>query len=138
VRVLLDTCVISELQRLGGDAGVRAAVSALDDEIFLSVITLGEITKGVLRLADGRRKTDLMVWLRSLDRNYAGRILNIDRETVGLWGEITALAEARGRALPIADGLIAATAIQHGLRIYTRNVEDFRESGAMVTNPWES
>jgi predicted nucleic acid-binding protein len=137
MRVLLDTCVISELQRPGGDSGVRAAVSALD-EIFLSVITLGEITKGVLRLAEGRRKTDLTAWLRSLDRNYAGRILNIDRETVGLWGEITALAEARGRALPIADGLIAATAIQHGLRIYTRNVEDFRESGAMVINPWES
>jgi toxin FitB len=137
LRILLDTCVLSELHRGGGEAGVRAAVSAhLPEDVYLSVITVGEITKGVLRLPQGRRKIELMTWLRALDRDYAGRVLDIGRETVGIWGEISALAEARGRILPVADGLIAATAIQHGLRIYTRNVADFAVSGAMVMNPW--
>jgi toxin FitB len=116
---------------------VRAAVSAhAPEDVFLSVITVGEITKGVLRLPDGRKKAELTNWLLALDRDFAGRVLDIGRETVGIWGEISALAEARGRILPIADGLIAATAIQHGLRIYTRNVEDFAMTGVLVTNPW--
>ena len=137
MRVLLDTCVISELNRRGGDPGVRSVVSThLPDEVFLSVITVGEITKGILRLPDGRRKTELMTWLRTLDREFAGRLLDVGRETVGVWGEVSARAEEQGRTLPIADGLIAATAIQHGLRIYTRNVADFAVTGAMVTNPW--
>lgn len=118
---------------------MRAAVQALaSNDIFLSVITLGEITKGVLRLPQGQRRTDLLAWLRGLDSNYAGRILGVDRETVGIWGEITALAEARGRVLPVADGLIGATALQHGLKIFTRNEDDFLVTGALVANPWES
>jgi predicted nucleic acid-binding protein len=137
VKVLLDTCVLSELNRRGGEAIVRAAVSAhAPEDVFLSVITVGEITKGVLRLPDGRKKAELTNWLLALDRDFAGRVLDIGRETVGIWGEISALAEARGRILRIADGLIAATAIQHGLRIYTRNVEDFAITGVLVTNPW--
>jgi len=137
VRVLLDTCVLSELNRRGGDQGVRSVVSThLPDEVFLSVITVGEITKGILRLPDGRRKSELTAWLRTLDHEFAGRVLDVGRETVAVWGEISALAEEQGRSLSIADGLIAATAIQHGLRIYTRNVADFAVTGAMVTNPW--
>ncbi len=137
MRVLLDTCVVSELQRRGGELRVRKAVAALiSDETFLSVITVGEITRGVLRLPAGRRRTELMEWLQSLDRDYRGRLLAVDRETVAVWGEITARAEALGRILPIADGLIAATALQHGLRIYTRNTEDFEVTGVMLTNPW--
>jgi toxin FitB len=137
VKVLLDTCVLSELNRRGGEASVRAAVSVhAPEDVFLSVITVGEITKGVLRLPEGRKKVELTNWLLALDRDFAGRVLDIGRETVGIWGEISALAEAGGRVLPIADGLIAATAIQHGLRIYTRNVEDFAITGVLVTNPW--
>jgi predicted nucleic acid-binding protein len=137
VKVLLDTCVFSELHRRGGEEGVRAAVSALvAEEVFLSVISVGEITKGVLRLPHGRKRSELTDWLETLDREFAGRVLDINRETVRIWGEISALAEGRGRILPIADGLIAATAIQHGLRIYTRNVADFELTGVLVTNPW--
>lgn len=106
------------------------------EEVFLSVVSIGEITKGVLRLPQGRKRTELADWLETLDREFGGRILDVGRETVRVWGEISALAEARGRILPIADGLIAATAIQHGLRIYTRNVADFDVTGVLVTNPW--
>lgn len=139
MRILLDTCVILELHRRGGEAGVRAAVSAhVAEDVFLSVITVGEITKGVLRLPHGRKRTELTNWLGTLDREFVGRVLDIGRETVGIWGEISALAEAHGQILPVADGLIAATAIQHGLRIYTRNVADFIGTGAMVVNPWSA
>lgn len=137
MKVLLDTCVLSELHRRGGDAGVRTAVAThVAEEVFLSVVSIGEITKGVLRLPQGRKRTELADWLETLDREFGGRILDVGRETVRVWGEISALAEARGRILPIADGLIAATAIQHGLRIYTRNVADFDVTGVLVTNPW--
>jgi toxin FitB len=135
--VLLDTCVLSDLQRAGGDPQVRAAVAALqDDELFLSVITIGELTRGVLRLAAGKRKADLNAWLQNLKVNYASRILPVDGETAEIWGEISARAEAQGRIIPAADGLIAASALQHGLHIFTRNVEDFRATGAMISNPW--
>jgi predicted nucleic acid-binding protein len=135
--VLLDTCVISELHRRGGDVSVRTAVSALvAEDVFLSVISVGEITKGVLRLPPGSKRTELTQWLAALDRDFAGRVLDVGRETVGIWGEITARMESQGRILPIADGLIAAAALQHGLRIYTRNVADFDKTGVLVTNPW--
>ena len=137
MRALLDTCVISELHRAGGEQKVGAAVAALrDEDLFLSVVTVGELTRGVLRLAQGRRKTELTAWLQTLKRDYTGRILPVDGETAELWGELTAKAEAKGRVVPIADGLIAATSLQHGLHILTRNVDDFRMTGAMVSNPW--
>lgn len=137
MRVLLDTCVISELHREGGHTGVRSVIAShRPEEVFLSVITMGELTKGLVRLPEGRMRTNLAEWMRGLDRDFQGRILGVERETVGIWGEITALAEMRGRILPPADGLIAATAIQHGLRVLTRNVSDFSVAGAMVVNPW--
>ncbi len=137
MRTLLDTCVLSELQRPGGSSQVRHSVESLsEDEIYLSVITVGEITKGVQRLADGRHKSDLLVWLNGLDRLYSNRILGIDRETAGIWGEITARAENQGRILPALDGLIAATALRNGLRILTRNVNDFAITGVLLANPW--
>jgi predicted nucleic acid-binding protein len=135
---LLDTCVLSELQRPGGSSKVRESVESLgEDEIYLSVITFGEITKGVQRLADGRRKSDLLAWLNGLDRFYSGRLLGIDRETAGIWGEIAARAETQGRVLAASDGLIAATALQHGLRILTRNIADFAITGVLLSNPWD-
>ena len=139
MRVLLDTCVISELNRSGADARVRAAVAALQpEETFLSVITIGEVVKGVLRLPNGPKRTGLEAWVQSLDRQFAQRILHVDRDTAQLWAEICATGETRGWVPPPADGLIAATAIQHGLRIYTRNVKDFAQTGAMLVNPWKA
>lgn len=137
MKVLLDTCVISELHREGGNPMVRMVLSRhRPDEVYLSAVTMGEITKGLMRLPEGRKRERLAEWLRGLDQSFQGRILPLDRETARIWGEITALSELRGRVLPPADGLIAATAIQYGLRIYTRNVVDFEGTGAMVVNPW--
>ena len=106
------------------------------DEVYLRAVTLGEITKGLMRWPEGRKRERLAEWLRGLDQSFQGRILPLDRETARIWGEITALSELRVRVLPPADGLIAATAIQYGLRIYTRNGVDFDGTVAMVVNPW--
>ncbi len=138
MNVLLDTCVVSELRRADGDARVREAVGAIDEEsLFLSVVTLGEIAKGVAMLDDDDATKDrLSRWRLALQRNYADRILPVDAEVSGIWGEITARARRAGRIVPACDGLIAATAIRHGLHVMTRNVADFEGTGAMLIDPW--
>ena len=137
MRVLLDTCILAELHRPKADPAVRRAVETLpDDTIFLSVITLGEITKGIEILQESRRKQDLSAWLTGLDRYFADRILPVDRETSGIWGEITARAQKQGTQIPAADGLIAATALQNGLHVMTRNTRDFIATGVLLFDPW--
>ena len=96
VRVLIDTCVLSEIQRPKGNAQVRDYVAALDPEqMFLSVVTMGELAKGIAQLSVGARKRDLTIWQTKLEQRYADHILSIDLETARLWGELTARARAR-------------------------------------------
>ena len=138
MRVLLDTCVISEIRKPQGSARVKEAVAALvSSDVFISAITFGELTKGITLLEKGKKKTALQNWLLTLEKNYARAILPIDLETVRLWGELTAQAQKNGCTVPACDGLIAATARQHGLHIMTRNIRDFEATGAMLINPWE-
>lgn len=138
MRVLLDTCALSELRLPKPDAGVARAIQDLDsDDLFVSVVTIGEIVKGVALLADGQKKRLLQSWLRTLERHYGDRLLPIDLETCRMWGELTAAAQKTGRTIPATDGLIAATARRHGLYIMTRNTADFEPSGVSVLNPWE-
>lgn len=137
MRVLLDTCVLSELRHSKGNPGVRRAVGALDDEdLFISVISIGEISKGIALLRESRRKRALGTWLQTLERDYADRLLPIDLETSRLWGELTAAAQKAGRVVHATDGLIAATALRHGLRVMTRNTADFEPTGVLLLNPW--
>lgn len=137
MRVLLDTCVLSELRKPQADEGVRRAVNELPDaDLFVSVISIGEIAKGIVLLDDSRRKRDLQSWLQTLERDYAARILQVDRETAHIWGELTVAARKTGQIVFASDGLIAATARCHGLHIMTRNVSDFDPTGAMLINPW--
>ncbi len=137
MRVLLDTCVLSELRKPQADEGVRQAVDELpDDDLFVSVISVGEIAKGIALLNDGRRKRELQSWLQTLERDYVVRILQVGRETAHIWGELTATARRNGRFISASDGLIAATARRHGLHVMTRNVADFEPTGAMLINPW--
>ena len=139
MRVLLDTCVLSELRKPQGDVGVRQAVERIpDDALFVSVISLGEIAKGIALLAAGRRKRDLQSWLQRLERDYAARLLPVDREAAHIWGELTAAAQKAGTIISASDGLIAATARRHGLHVMTRNVADFAPTGVMLINPWET
>jgi toxin FitB len=137
VKVLLDTNVISELEKSTCEPLVKAAVSDLHpNAIFLSVVTVGEITSGLHRLEPGPKKASLTKWLTSVEHEYEERILPIDVEVARIWGELTAQAAKRKSSIPASDGLIAATALRHGLHVMTRNADHFRESGALVINPW--
>jgi predicted nucleic acid-binding protein len=137
LRVLLDTCVLSELRRPKGHAGVRRAVEAIDsDSLFVSVVSIGEIAKGIALLKDNKSKRELHEWLQALERFYADRVLPIDLETSHTWGELTAAAQKSGKIIPASDGLIAATARRHGLYVMTRNTEHFEPTGVLLLNPW--
>ncbi len=130
MRVLLDTCVLPELRHPKGHPGVRGAVEALEnDSLFVSVISIGEIAKGIALLKESKNKRELQAWLQALERYYEDRILPVDLETSHTWGELTA-------AVPASDGLIAATARRHGLHVMTRNNEHFSPTGVLLLNPW--
>jgi predicted nucleic acid-binding protein len=138
VRTLVDTCVLSEIQRPQGNPRVREQFQALAPEtIFLSVLTLGELKKGIEKLKPSAKKKLLSEWFDQVIDSAGDRILPVDLETATIWGEITAKAAAKGKQVPSVDGLIAATAIKHGLHLMTRNVADFEPTGVMLVNPWE-
>ena len=139
MRVLLDTCVLSELYKSTPLGTVKTSVDSLpSDNLYVSVITLGEIGKGITLLPDSRRKRDLSVWLVNIQHTYAEGVLPIDSETAAIWGEVTATAQKKGFILAAADGLIAATALRHGLHLMTRNVKDFEVTGVLLLNPWDN
>jgi len=138
VKVLLDTNVLSEVQRPQANPLVLARLAATpSDDKFLSVVTIGEITAGIERLQTGKRRRDLEQWLAEAVRDFADRILPVDLETARAWGAVTARAAAAGRVVHAADGLIAATAVRHGLHVMTRNTSDFLGTGALLIDPWQ-
>lgn len=136
MRILLDTCVISELRKSEINPRLKALLDAIDEQdIFLSVISLGELFKGISLLEEGQRKRELLSWIAGLERNFSDRILGIDQETAHIWGEITAKAGKKGKTIPACDGLVAAVALRHGLHLLTRNTVDFEPAGVMLLNP---
>jgi len=138
MRILLDTCALSEIRHPQGNPTVKTTIAAFpDDDIYLSAVSIGEIAKGIALLDDGARKSSLLTWLQGLETGYDDRILTVDTETARTWGELTARAQRAGRQVAMADGLIAATALRHGLHIVTRNVSDFEPTGALLLNPWD-
>lgn len=139
MRTMIDTDVLSAAQRPQVHPGVRKRLAEADPaDLFVSVISIGEITHGIARLPAGARRRELEAWLGMTERHFADRILPIDRDVAQLWGEITAKAAQAGRALHAADGLIAATALHHGLRLMTRNVRELEPTGVLFINPWEA
>ncbi|MFM7316776.1 MAG: type II toxin-antitoxin system VapC family toxin [bacterium] len=137
MRILIDTCVLAEIRKPDGHPAVKSAVAQIDDKnLFLSVITIGEIAKGVRLLPSGNKKQALVNWLNTLEVDYKDRILPVDSEIARIWGELTADAQSRGVIIPAMDGLIAATALRHGLHIMTRNVRHFQLSRDFVIDPW--
>jgi toxin FitB len=137
VRLLLDTCVLSELRNPAGSPAVKAFIAPLPARtLFVSVITLGEIAKGVALLPDGKQKRGLDAWRVGLSGRFEDRIVPLDQETAEIWGELSAAGQKKGVTIPVADGLIAATALRHGLHVATRNRPHFEQAGAMVINPW--
>jgi predicted nucleic acid-binding protein len=108
-----------------------------ESDVFLSVLTIGELRKGIDRLKPGPKKHALSTWIDRLAVAAEGRILSVDLETAVIWGEVSARAEKKGRPIPAIDGLLAATALRHGLHLMTRNVADFEPTGVLLVNPWE-
>lgn len=136
---LLDTAVVSELVRKNPSATVLKWVDGQDEaSLYLSVLTIGELEKGVARLSALARRNRLLSWVRrDLVERFGGRLLPIDTRTATRWGSITGESEKQGRPLPVIDCLIAATALVHGLTVATRNVGDFERCGATCFNPWD-
>jgi predicted nucleic acid-binding protein len=136
---LLDTCVISELVAKQPNLHVVQWVDSIDeDKLFLSAITIGEIKRGIEKLADSSRKSALAEWLEGdLLIRFIDRILPIDISVMLVWGQLTADLEKQGRRMPAIDSLIAATCLQARLDLVTRNERDFAHSGVAVVNPWE-
>jgi hypothetical protein len=109
--------------------------SALD--LAISVLTLGEIRKGVALLPQGARRTALERWLSTdLPRQFLGRVLPIDEPVAEAWGRLAAAGRQQGRELPVIDGLLLATAAVHGLTLATRDEADCADRGVPVLNPW--
>ena len=138
MKFLLDNCLISELVKKKPDAAVLKWLDERDEQsLFLSILTLGELQKGISKLSTGVRKDDLQAWIEhDLIERFEGRILDLDLETALIWGKLQGEAELKGETLPVMDSLIAATAIAHGLVVVTRNEKDIERCRARVFNPW--
>ena len=135
--ILLDTNVVSETRLPQGDTRVKAAVRDHGDDLWLSVIVLGEIVFGVCQLDPGPKRTALGRYCAELRRDYADRMLGVTREVAEAWGVARAARRREGRPLAATDGLIAATALVHDLTLWTRNPRDFEGIGVRLFNPWE-
>lgn len=135
---LLDTNAISEWVKPRPDPGMVMWLDEVDeDRTYLSVITLGELRKGVDRLPGGRRRDRLDQWLtRDLPERFGERMLPVDVAIADQWGRLLAQAEGGGTPVGGIDALIAATAKVHGLQVVTRNVSHFRHAGVDVISPW--
>ena len=131
---LLDTCVLSELRKPTGNRGVTIWMAGIrPDEAFLSVLTVGEIRQGIElhRAKDAKAAGALERWLLGLEAHYADRILPITAEIADRWGRLSLT-----QPLPVSDGLIAATGLEHKLTVVTRNIADFERSGVNTLNPF--
>lgn len=139
MRFLLDTCVISEVIRPNPSAKVIEWIASEDENnLFISVLTFGELHKGIERLAESKRKAELHDWVENdLKERFMSRTIEIDLQVAMTWGKIQAIAELSGRPFPAVDALIAATGIARHLTVVTRNAADMKESGVLLHNPWE-
>ncbi|MET0606599.1 MAG: type II toxin-antitoxin system VapC family toxin [Beijerinckiaceae bacterium] len=135
---LLDTNVVSELARRDADRRLLAwAGSLAEEQVYLSVVTIAEIRKGIALLPQGKRRSSLDEWLREglLDR-FRQRIVGVGVEIAELWGLLAAQARSKGAGFPAMDGFLAATALKHQFAIATRNTKDFSQLNVKVINPW--
>ncbi len=135
---LLDTNVISELVKANPEPKVTRWIENTNETLlYLSVLTLGEIRKGISFLPQSRRRVALEAWLdHDLSLRFSDRILPIDRQVADRWGRIAGSAAAKKSPLPVIDGLFAATAQHHNLTLVTRNTRDIAATGVPAFDPW--
>ena len=136
---LLDKCVISEIIRQKPSRTVAKWIKKEDERnFFISVLTIGELHKGIEKLPESKRKEELHNWVENdLKERFWNRIIDIDIQVAMMWGKIQGMTERVGRPMPAIDSLIAATGITHHLTVVTRNTSDMKESGVALLNPWE-
>jgi toxin FitB len=139
VNYILDTNVISELVAVRPNPKVVDWIQSVEsNQVFLSVIAIGELKKGIEKLPDSDRKVMLDRWLHEdLLVRFEDQILIIDQETMLIWGRLVAQLEMIGRPISSIDSLIAATALQWQFTLVTRNTAHFELTGIALLNPWE-
>ena len=136
---LLDTNIPSEVGRSRPNPRVTAWVNGQDNRtLFLSAVSIGELRRGFALLPLGEHRTRLEQWFETDVLLWFGeRILPVTKEIADRWGTLDANCQLRGTQANTADGMIAATALEHGLTVVTRNVKDFSRLGVTVFNPWD-
>ena len=139
MKYLLDTCVISEVVKKQPNIKVISWLNEQDENNFyLSVLTFGEIAKGINKLTDQSRKRKLQLWLdEDLKSRFKNRIIAIDLAVSIQWGILQGMAEQQGKPMPAIDGLIAVSGLVNHCIIVTRNIKDMQQSSAELYNPWE-
>jgi toxin FitB len=136
---LVDTNVISEPSRKRPNRGVTAWFAAAEEStLYMSVITLGEVRRGIEKVVDGTKKAALERFFVALRSRFAQRILPVDEEVAERWGRLTGRLSDKGIHLPAIDALIAATALAHDLTVVTRNAQDFHNAAVTVIDPFVS
>lgn len=136
---LIDTNVLSELTKLTPDARVEAFLRQSRDRVFVSVLSIGEIRKGIGSLVSGNRRALLQDWLDNEIMPWLGsRLLPVSLEIAERWGDLSAALRAKGRPRPVIDAILAATALHHDLIVVTRNIADYQDLGVSVLNPWDA
>lgn len=137
---LLDTNIPSELMRPRPEPKVKSWVAAQEiNTLFLSVVSIGELESGFTTLHDAARRALLEAALeRHLALLFPGRVLPVTQPIAVRWGKLDGIRQSLGRPLSAPDGMLAATALEHGLTLVTRNVRDFAELGVVIVNPWDT
>lgn len=138
MKYLLDTCVISELIRPKPDHNVISWMQEQsENDLYLSVLTFGEIEKGIKKATNLTRKKNLQLWVENdLKKRFEGRIIPIDLDVSIKWGDIQGAAELIGKSMPTIDGLIAVSGLTHNCVVVTRNSSDMVQSSVELINPW--
>jgi len=138
MKYLLDTCAISEVTKERPDANVISWYETREEaRLYLSVITIGEIEKGIYRLPRGRKRTRLESWFfDGVVPSFHGRVLEIGQRTMSTWAKINVDLNTKGIVRPSFDSLLEASALEHDLVLVTRNVSNFTGSLVTLLNPW--
>lgn len=138
MRNILDTSVISELVAIQPDPSVMGWIENVDPEdVYLSVITIGELKKGIAKIPNSQRKTILENWLiDDLLVRFQDHLLSIDTDIMMMWGSLITRMETIGKPMPAINSLLAATAAQNEYTLVTRNIRDFEHTGILLLDPW--
>jgi predicted nucleic acid-binding protein len=137
VKYILDTCLLSELVKPSPEPAVLSWMQErIESDLYISAMTLAELHRGVAKLPSSRRRNELSTWLGQLETGFEDRVLPFTQETAGAWAQMCATAESKGKPMAAFDSIIAATALEHGLALVTRNTRDFEHAPVVLINPW--